>query len=119
MDSVAARKIEIVISGVSLFPLTLSSPVLDPETETRLEDMPSLNPPGDDYVHYVRSGHRHAVCGIEVDLDTLRDVGGEQITCPACHAILRTWLEGKGWEGFGDKPPSPRRRKELADLLGE
>jgi hypothetical protein len=85
---------------------------------TRIEDLPSLEPPDDDNLaHYVRGGHVHALCGVEVDPETSGEIADAK-DCPACRDILTAWLEGRGWEGFS-RPPGKARREELADLLGE
>lgn len=87
--------------------------------KTEIEDMPSLDNPGDDdQAHFVRKGHTHAICGVEVDTDTLGETA-DAIDCPACRGILQTFLNGGGWDGFGKRVPSQRNRKELEDLLGE
>jgi hypothetical protein len=113
MESVPTRRLEIETTTPAAQPVPVKV------RETRLEDLPDLDYDGDDgFAHFVRTGHRHAICGVEIDPSTLEAAAGA-IDCPACRGILKTFLEGKGWEGFGKRRPSKQHRKEFEDLLGK
>ena len=90
------------------------------EVRPKETKLPEVGPPdGENVEHIVRFQHRHALCGVEVDKDSYSLTKATGLKdCEHCSRILRLWLEGMGWEGFGPRP-SDKHRAYYQKVLDE
>lgn len=97
------------------------APTIEPDVpgSTDPDSLPSVDPPDNEGLwHLGRYPFKHAFCGVECDPSQATSAGGGVgERCEPCWSIMRAHVEGRGWEGYGKRPPGKSITEYMRELL--